>query len=241
MGRLFGTDGIRGIANRDLSLRRATEVGMALAEVIRSEHPGERPAVVIGRDTRLSGDMLQSALAGGLMAGGADVVLLGVIPTPAVAYLTVQKKAAAGVVISASHNPYEFNGIKIFGPEGYKLTDDEEDEIERMLLDRDIPLIPGGAGGDRRLHRGPRGGSALCRISCLHRTGAVGRYAGAGGLLQRRRLPYRRAAVLSLGRRGDHTVRRPRRYQHQSGVRQHPCGASGKPDGRRLIRSGSCL
>ena len=82
MGRLFGTDGIRGIANRDLSLRRATEVGMALAEVIRSEHPGERPAVVIGRDTRLSGDMLQSALAGGLMAGGADVVLLGVIPTP---------------------------------------------------------------------------------------------------------------------------------------------------------------
>ena len=86
--------------------------------------------------------MLQAALAGGLMAGGADVVLLGVVPTPAVAYLTVQKKAAAGVVISASHNPYEFNGIKIFGPEGYKLTDDEEDEIERMLLDRDIPTIP---------------------------------------------------------------------------------------------------
>lgn len=86
--------------------------------------------------------MLQAALAGGLMAGGADVVLLGVVPTPAVAYLTVQKKAAAGVVISASHNPYEFNGIKIFGPEGYKLTDDEEDEIERMLLDRDIPMTP---------------------------------------------------------------------------------------------------
>ena len=137
MGRLFGTDGIRGIANRDLSIRRAEEVGMALAEVIRGEHPEKRPTVVIGRDTRLSGEMLQAALAGGLMAGGADVVLLGVIPTPAVAYLTVQKKAAAGVVISASHNPYEFNGIKIFGPEGYKLTDDEEDEIERMLLDRE--------------------------------------------------------------------------------------------------------
>lgn len=142
MGRLFGTDGIRGIANRDLSIRRAEEVGMALAEVIRGEHPEKRPTVVIGRDTRLSGEMLQAALAGGLMAGGADVVLLGVVPTPAVAYLTVQKKAAAGVVISASHNPYEFNGIKIFGPEGYKLTDDEEDEIERMLLDRDIPMIP---------------------------------------------------------------------------------------------------
>ena len=142
MGRLFGTDGIRGIANRDLSIRRAAEVGMALAEVIREEHPEKRPTVVIGRDTRLSGEMLQAALAGGLMAGGADVELLGVIPTPAVAYLTVQKKASAGVVISASHNPYEFNGIKIFGPEGYKLTDDEEDEIERMLLDRDIPMIP---------------------------------------------------------------------------------------------------
>ena len=142
MGRLFGTDGIRGIANRDLSIRRTEEVGMALAEVIRGEHPEKRPTVVIGRDTRLSGEMLQAALAGGLMAGGADVVLLGVVPTPAVAYLTVQKKAAAGVVISASHNPYEFNGIKIFGPEGYKLTDDEEDEIERMLLDRDIPMIP---------------------------------------------------------------------------------------------------
>ena len=141
MGRLFGTDGIRGIANRDLSIRRAAEVGMALAEVIREEHPEKRPTVVIGRDTRLSGEMLQAALAGGLMAGGADVELLGVIPTPAVAYLTVQKKAS-GVVISASLNPYEFNGIKIFGPEGYKLTDDEEDEIERMLLDRDIPMIP---------------------------------------------------------------------------------------------------
>ena len=102
MGRLFGTDGIRGIANRDLSIRRAEEVGMALAEVIRGEHPEKRPTVVIGRDTRLSGEMLQAALAGGLMAGGADVVLL----------------------------------------EGYKLTDDEEDEIERMLLDRDIPMIP---------------------------------------------------------------------------------------------------
>ena len=110
MGRLFGTDGIRGIANRDLSIRRAEEVGMALAEVIRGEHPEKRPTVVIGRDTRLSGEMLQAALAGGLMAGGADVVLLGVVPTPAVAYLTVQKKAAAGVVITASHNPKEYNG-----------------------------------------------------------------------------------------------------------------------------------
>lgn len=96
MGRLFGTDGIRGIANRDLSIRRAAEVGMALAEVIREEHPEKHPTVVIGRDTRLSGEMLQAALAAGLMAGGADVELLGVIPTPAVAYLTVQKKPRRG-------------------------------------------------------------------------------------------------------------------------------------------------
>lgn len=142
MGRLFGTDGMRGIANRDLSIRRAGELGLALAELLRGEHPDSRPEVVIGKDTRLSGDMLEAAVAAGLCAGGADVVLLGVIPTPAVAHLTVKEGAAAGVMISASHNPYEFNGIKIFGPQGYKLTDDEEDEIERMLLDRDIPLIP---------------------------------------------------------------------------------------------------
>lgn len=142
MGRLFGTDGMRGIANRDLSMQRAGELGLALAELLRGEHPDSRPKVVIGKDTRLSGDMLEAAVTAGLCAGGADVVLLGVIPTPAVAHLTVKEGAAAGIMISASHNPYEFNGIKIFGPQGYKLTDDEEDEIERMLLDRDIPLIP---------------------------------------------------------------------------------------------------
>ena len=193
MGRLFGTDGIRGIANRDLSIRRAAEVGMALAEVIREERPEKRPTVVIGRDTRLSGEMLQAALAAGLMAGGADVELLGVIPTPAVAYLTVQKKASAGVVISASHNPYEFNGIKIFGPEGYKLTDDEEDEIERMLLDRDIPMIP--------VEPEQIGGSCrpLHRISGRHRPGKADRDAGAGGLLQRRRRKDRRKAVCAAG------------------------------------------
>lgn len=235
MGRLFGTDGIRGIANRDLSIRRAEEVGMALAEVIRGEHPEKRPTVVIGRDTRLSGEMLQAALAGGLMAGGADVVLLGVVPTPAVAYLTVQKKAAAGVVISASHNPYEFNGIKIFGPEGYKLTDDEEDEIERMLLDRDIPMIPvepeeiGTCREDRE--------AAVQYAGYLASTvpGKADRHEGTGGLLQRRGGKNGGGVVLSAGGRGDHPVRCPRWDQHQPGVRQHPCGAPGQPDGRGKI------
>ena len=220
MGRLFGTDGIRGIANRDLSIRRAEEVGMALAEVIRGEHPEKRPTVVIGRDTRLSGEMLQAALAGGLMAGGADVVLLGVVPTPAVAYLTVQKKAAAGVVISASHNPYEFNGIKIFGPEGYKLTDDEEDEIERMLLDRDIPMIP--------VEPEEIG-------TCREDREAAVQYAGYLASTVRRGGKNGGGVVLSAGGRGDHPVRCPRWDQHQPGVRQHPCGAPGQPDGRGKI------
>ncbi len=142
MGRLFGTDGIRGIANRDLSIRTASELGLALAELLRAEAPGKRHKVAIGKDTRLSSDMLETALASGLTAGGCDVVLLGVIPTPAVAYLTVETEASAGVMISASHNPYEYNGIKIFGAKGFKLTDEEEDTVERMLLDRDIPLVP---------------------------------------------------------------------------------------------------
>ena len=142
MGRLFGTDGMRGIANRDLSIKSVSELGMALAELLRSEKPEVRHRVVIGKDTRLSSDMLESAMAAGLCAGGVDVLLLGVIPTPAVAHLTVQMGMSAGIMISASHNPYEFNGIKVFGPRGYKLTDSEEDCIERMLLDRDIPVIP---------------------------------------------------------------------------------------------------
>lgn len=142
MGRLFGTDGIRGVANRDLSIHSASDLGMALAELLRREKPDVRHRVVIGKDTRLSSDMLESAVAAGLCAGGVDAVMLGVVPTPATAYLTVEMGASAGIMISASHNPYEFNGIKVFGPKGFKLTDDEEDNIERMLLDRDIPLIP---------------------------------------------------------------------------------------------------
>ena len=244
MGRLFGTDGIRGIANRDLSIRRAEEVGMALAEVIRGEHPEKRPTVVIGRDTRLSGEMLQAALAGGLMAGGADVVLLGVVPTPAVAYLTVQKKAAAGVVISASHNPYEFNGIKIFGPEGYKLTDDEEDEIERMLLDRDIPMIPvepeeiGTCREDREAavqYAGYLASTVPEKLTGDTVEAEVLEKAGKAKENYHLFDTLGGGVVLSAGGRGDHPVRCPRWDQHQPGVRQHPCGAPGQPDGRGKI------
>ena len=140
MGRLFGTDGIRGLANRDLSIERASGVGVALAMVLR-ERLGRRPAVLIGKDTRRSSDMLEMAVAAGLCAGGADVVLIGVAPTPAVAWLTPAKGADGGVMITASHNTYEYNGIKIFGADGYKLSDAQEEEIEDILLDHSIPQV----------------------------------------------------------------------------------------------------
>src|SRR5574344_2552818 len=129
----FGTDGIRGKANAELTADLSYRTGRALASVL---HKTERnkPRVLIGRDTRLSGGMLEGALTAGLCAGGADVVHLGVLPTPAVAYLTVRDaEADAGIVLSASHNPFDDNGIKIFGGDGYKLTDAQEQEIERLI------------------------------------------------------------------------------------------------------------
>lgn len=147
MGRLFGTDGIRGVANRDLSIQRGIQVGQALATVLR-ERLGEntKPKVFIGKDTRLSSDMIEASLAAGLCAGGVDCVALGVVTTPAVAFLTVAHGMDAGVMISASHNPFQFNGIKIFGPKGYKLTDEEEAEIEGMILDDAIPMFKAESG-----------------------------------------------------------------------------------------------
>ncbi len=133
MGRLFGTDGIRGIANRGLDASLAFRVGQAVALVL-SQGRGGRPKVALGKDTRISSDMLEAALVAGLCASGADVIVLGVIPTPAVAYITVESGADAGIVISASHNPYEHNGIKIFNGRGFKLSDELEQEIEDLVL-----------------------------------------------------------------------------------------------------------
>ena len=131
MARLFGTDGVRGVAGRELTASLAMEVGAAAAMVLAAE-THKKPLVIIGRDTRASGDLLEAAAAAGLCAVGADVLLLGVVPTPAVAYLVQRYHADAGVMLSASHNPYEFNGIKLFGPKGFKLTDAEEDRIEEL-------------------------------------------------------------------------------------------------------------
>lgn len=146
MGRLFGTDGARGIANSELTVELATNIGRAAAYVL-TEKTTEKPKVIIGKDTRVSSNMLEMALAAGLCSVGADVVLVGFVPTPAIAYLVKEKEADAGIMISASHNPCEFNGIKIFDGNGYKLPDALEEEIEALVLD-DMSPIEYPVGGD---------------------------------------------------------------------------------------------
>ncbi|MDX9786197.1 MAG: phosphoglucosamine mutase [Desulfobacterales bacterium] len=141
MGKLFGTDGIRGVANSyPVTAEMALAVGRALATLFKKET--DAPVIVIGQDTRLSGDMLASALAAGICSAGGDALQYGVIPTPAVAYHIQAIKAHAGVVISASHNPYFDNGIKVFGPDGFKLSDAAEHELETAVLENSS-LAPG--------------------------------------------------------------------------------------------------
>ncbi|WP_110291161.1 phosphoglucosamine mutase [Lachnotalea glycerini] len=132
MGRLFGTDGVRGIANSELTIELAMKLGQAGAYVLTKEN-AHKPTIIVGCDTRISGGMLANALMAGICSVGANAIYLGVLPTPAVAYLTRKYKVDAGVVISASHNPMEFNGIKFFNAEGYKLSDALEDEIEELI------------------------------------------------------------------------------------------------------------
>jgi phosphoglucosamine mutase len=141
VGQLFGTDGVRGIANTELTPELALGLGRAAVRTLREEGAGQRPRLVVGRDPRASGEMLEAALVAGICSAGGDVVPLGVLPTPGVAYLTVALHADSGAMISASHNPVEDNGIKFFGPGGYKLTDAEEERIEQLLqrTDEDRP------------------------------------------------------------------------------------------------------
>lgn len=132
MGKLFGTDGARGIANIELTCELAMQIGRAAAQVL-TRHTSHKPKIIIAKDTRISSDMLEAALTAGICSVGADVELLGVIPTPATAFLVAQYEADAGVMISASHNPVEFNGIKLFSSTGYKLSDELEEEIEALI------------------------------------------------------------------------------------------------------------
>lgn len=144
MGKLFGTDGIRGIANEQLTAGLAYRIGQAAA-IILGKNQTEKPVVVIGKDTRISSDMLEGAITAGLCACGANVHTLGVISTPAVALTTLMSHASAGVVISASHNPYEYNGIKFFGPDGSKLPDEMELQMEELILSEgELPVKKGG-------------------------------------------------------------------------------------------------
>src|ERR1700733_428449 len=132
-GRLFGTDGVRGVAGRELTATLALELSVAVAAVLGAE-TGARPAVAVGgRDPRASGEFLEAAVVAGLASAGVDVLRLGVIPTPGVAFLTGALNASFGVVISASHNPAADNGIKFFGPGGVKLPDATEEAIEAQL------------------------------------------------------------------------------------------------------------
>lgn len=139
MGRIFGTDGVRGIANEKLDVELALAISRAAGMIIKAEGVA-RPKILVGRDTRLSGEMLQCAVAAGLSSVGCDVELLGVVPTPAVAYLVKRLGANGGVMITASHNPFMYNGIKYFGGDGFKLTDAQEDRIERIILDGEEPI-----------------------------------------------------------------------------------------------------
>jgi phosphoglucosamine mutase len=145
MGKYFGTDGVRGVANSELTPELAFKLGRFGGYVLTKEH--SRPKVLIGRDTRISGHMLEGALVAGLLSIGAEVMRLGVISTPGVSYLTKALGAQAGVMISASHNPVADNGIKFFGPDGYKLSDEQELEIEQ-LMDLEVDELPRPVGAD---------------------------------------------------------------------------------------------
>ena len=143
MGKLFGTDGIRGVVGENLTVDLAFRTGKAIAAVLK-EKKGKKPLITIGKDTRISSDMLESALIAGICSVGGDVMPLGVLPTPAVAYLTVLRGADAGIVISASHNPYEHNGVKVFNEKGYKLPDETEEWVEEKILSDIFPAATRG-------------------------------------------------------------------------------------------------
>ena len=145
MGRMFGTDGVRGIANKELTSQMAYNLGRAGAYVL--TEGAHKPKILVGKDTRISGDMLEAALVAGILSVGAEAIILGVIPTPAVAHLTRKYRADAGVMISASHNPVEYNGIKFFDNKGYKLPDELEDEIQRVI-ESGFEGVPSPVGAD---------------------------------------------------------------------------------------------
>ena len=141
MGELFGTDGVRGIANVfPMTTDLAMKVGFSTAYIFKTDH--RRPKIIIGKDTRLSGYMIENAITAGICSMGVNVLLVGPLPTPGIAFITSSMRADAGIVISASHNPYEYNGIKIFGSDGFKLPDETEKYMEELILSGEIERLP---------------------------------------------------------------------------------------------------
>lgn len=165
--KLFGTDGVRGVANREpMMVEMAVNLGRAVAHVLMERKGGKRPRVVIGKDTRLSGYMFENALVAGLCSMGGDALMVGTLPTPGVAVLTIDQKADAGFVISASHNPFQDNGIKLFSSDGFKLPDEEEADIEALMdSGRLTSLLPiaGGIGKSFRVEDALERYIAFCK------------------------------------------------------------------------------
>jgi hypothetical protein len=226
--RLFGTDGIRGVANQHpMTAEMALALGRSVAEHFRQR--GKRCRIVIGKDTRLSGYMFESALEAGIVSAGADVMLVGPLPTPAIAFITSSMRADAGVVISASHNPFQDNGIKIFGPDGFKLADDIELEIERRIVNPE-PLTPG---PEPRIGKAVRLDDAEGRyVQFIKHTFPKDRTLDglrivvdcANGAAYRGRA----AGVRGAWRRGQRPVGRARRAQHQRRLRGSPSRKGGR-------------
>ena len=225
-GKYFGTDGIRGKANTfPMTAEVAMKVGMAAG--LSFQRGNHRHRVVLGKDTRLSGYMIENAMVAGLTAAGMDVFLLGPIPTPAVAMLARSLRADMGVMISASHNPYFDNGIKLFGPDGYKLSDEIEQRIEAMLEQGvEMTLADSEGLGPGQAHR--RRARPLYRVRQAH----PAQVDVSGGPQGRRRLRQRRGlqggAGSALGTRRGSVLHqcRAQRLQHQPGMR---LDASGRP------------
>ena len=173
MGRIFGTDGVRGVANEKLDVELTLAISRAAGMVIKAEGKA-RPQILVGRDTRLSGTMLEAAACAGLTSVGCDVIRLGVVPTPAVAYLVPKLGTDGGMMITASHNPFAYNGIKYFGSTGFKLTDEQEDRIERIVLDNAEPTVLASAEEIGRISDEPE----AVNVYAAHIASAVGDLSG---------------------------------------------------------------
>ncbi len=226
MGKIFGTDGVRGIVNRDLSCELAFNIGVAGAYALTDGDQGRRERILIGRDTRVSCDMLEGALVAGICSLGAQAVCVGVLPTPALAYLTRHLDADAGVMISASHNPVEYNGIKWVDKNGFKLPDEMEERIE---LSRPASGTSRVRRDQSRSHRPPRElHRRLHRFPRRHHRRAPGRVQNRPGLRQRRGVRGGAPRFPAAGRRRRRIRQQARRHEHQRELRStHPQNLQG--------------